>query len=196
MAENNKLPEARGNAFLGILVDLKQSGGAALLERVVENSGPVAKQVLSEPIDGSSWYSYEAFADLLRSADQHAGQGDGRYCRRVGELAAKRDMPTILEIYKQFGLPSLLIRACEKIWMGYYRNAGRMEAISSDPTMTILRIFDFPAMDPHHCRLMEGWMSHAMELMGVNVVEMVETACASQGGAYHEFRCRWGDQLF
>ena len=193
MTKDQKGAEARGNAFLGILVHARERGGPKLLEEIIQDSGPLAREVLSNKIIGQNWYPYGAFAGFLRSADRYIGTGDTQYCFRVGQLAAERDEETILDIYKNFGVPQLLIRACERIWSGYYRNAGRMEAVSCDPTMTVLRIFDFSEMDPGHCRLMEGWMSRSMELTDEKVLEMTETSCTSKGGHYHEFRCRWGE---
>jgi hypothetical protein len=78
------------------------------------------------------------------------------------------------------------------VWPSYYRNAGRMEAITWSPDDTTLRIFDFPLMHPAHCRLMEGWMISTMKQIGVRVNDgAAETECPSRGGRWHEFRCTW-----
>jgi hypothetical protein len=47
-------------------------------------------------------------------------------------------------------------------------------------------------MDPAHCRLMEGWMIAAMDVIGAKVLPGArETACMAGGGPYHEFSCQW-----
>ena len=51
-------------------------------------------------------------------------------------------------------------------------------------------------MDPVHCKLMEGWMIAAMDFVGARVLPgACERQCASRGGAYHEFWCRWAPKV-
>jgi hypothetical protein len=67
-----------------------------------------------------------------------------------------------------------------------------MEAVTWEPNDTTLRIYDFPEMDPAHCRLMEGWMVSTMRSIGFYVNDdAFEQKCMSTGGPYHEFHCTW-----
>lgn len=67
-----------------------------------------------------------------------------------------------------------------------------MVALATEPNDTVLRILDFPTMARLHCRMMEGWMISAMAQLGARVAPGGrETVCVSDGGPFHEFRCRW-----
>jgi hypothetical protein len=184
--------EANGRAFLGIIRQIKDGAPGAALEQIVEAAGPATQKVFREPIRVMSWYPYPAFAAFLRAVDRRLGKGDGQLCRALGTNAGARDLGTIFRIYRALASPERLIRACNKVWPSYYRNAGRMEAITWGPQDTTLRIFDFPEMDRMHCRLMEGWMISTMGQIGVQIGPGArETECMGRGGAFHEFRCTW-----
>jgi hypothetical protein len=109
----------------------------------------------------------------------------------LGREAGKRDLNTVFAYLSRFYGPERLIRSCSRVWPHYYRNAGRMEAVECDPDRTVLRIQGFARMSGAHCRLMEGWMSQAMALVGAEVIEGSETRCPRRGDPWHEFVCRW-----
>jgi hypothetical protein len=74
----------------------------------------------------------------------------------------------------------------------YTEEAGIMEAVDVRPDSTLLRISDFPDMHPAHCRMMEGWMIAAMDVVGARVLPgACERECTSRGGSCHEFWCQW-----
>lgn len=183
--------EARGTAFLGLIAFIRQTAGAEALRRVVERAGSETQVVFGERIRKLSWYPYDAYGSFLEAADAELGRGDLSYCVALGEEASQRDLNTIFAFFTRLYGPERLIRACSRVWSQYYRGAGHMEAVSTDPDNTVLRIYDFPGMHPAHCRLMEGWMARAMETIGGRIIEGSEIACPSTGAAYHEFFCRW-----
>lgn len=161
------------------------------MDKVLDLTTPETQKVFSEQIWKLNWYPYETFASFLRATDKTLGEGDTLFCRRIGAMSSERDLRSVLNVYKKFGDPKLLITACTVIWQKYYRNAGSIDAISYDPDNTVLQITDFPKMDPCHCRLMEGWMSHSMELIGMQMITMTEIKCMSVGDLIHEFVCKW-----
>jgi len=185
-------PQASGRAFLGLIRYVKEHHGADEVRRVAEAAPVETRAALAEPIAIDSWYPYAAYVGLLRALDRALGQGDGAYCRLLGSVAGQRDAGTIFRVYIAVASAERLIRSCERIWPTYYRNAGRMVATAWSPDDTVLRIDDFPSMDPLHCRLMEGWMIATMDSIGYRVNDDArESRCPSRGDAYHEFRCSW-----
>ncbi len=179
-------------AFLGTARFVKRNHGEVMLSRIVADAGPEAQQTFGKQIDGLGLHPYAAFVGLLRSADRHLGNGDLSYCREIGDVAARHDLETIFRVYKVRPEPEMMIRACTPIWGMYYQDSGYMETVDAAPEHTLLRITGFPEMDPAHCRLMEGWMIAAMDVIGVRVLPGAgETECVSTGGRFHEFRCRW-----
>jgi hypothetical protein len=185
----DELPMVRGTAFLGVIRHILDTGHP--LDQVLAVAPPATRAVFEERIRVLGWYSYEGFAGLLRASDRKLGTGDLGYCVRLGEAASAKDLGSVFAFLAKLASPEWLIRSCGRVWGQYYRNAGRMEAVAWSPASTILRIHDFPRMDPAHCRLMAGWMVQSMRTLGATVHSGVETRCTSTGGAYHEFTARW-----
>jgi len=184
--------EVNGKAFLGIIRWAREHGDADLIQRAVAKSGAGLEEAFSTRILKTAWYRYPLFTDFLVSLDVEAGSSDGVFCRRLGAEAGLRDLNTIFRIYRVVASPERLIRSCTSVWESYYRGAGRMEAVEWKPEATVVRIYDFPQMHTHHCRLMEGWMIATLELIGAEVsADAEEKKCTSLGDEFHEFRCTW-----
>jgi hypothetical protein len=185
-------PEASGRAFLGLIHYAKEQHGEAALRRAVAAGPEETQLVFVDRIRGEVWHPYAAYAGFLRVLDQRFGTGDGSYCRLLGSVAGQLDAGVIFRVYLAIASAERLIRSCDRVWLSYYRNAGRMQAESWRPEDTALRIYDFPGMDPLHCRLMEGWMIALMDSIGFRVSDDArESKCATRGDPYHEFRCTW-----
>ncbi len=184
--------EVSGRAFLGLTRFVKDAGGADLLRELVSACPDTTQRVFQSPIRALDWHPYDAYVGLLGALEEKMGASRPMFARRLGEIAGQRDLGTILRVYVALASAERLIRACRKIWPSYYRNAGVMEAITWKSDDTRLRIFEFPAMAPAHCRLMEGWMASTMQTIGFQVQGGVrETLCMSRGAPFHEFVCTW-----
>lgn len=179
-------------AFLGAARFVKHTYGEAALAKIVEGAPASTRETFSRRIDGLSLQPYESFVGLLDSVDRELGVGDSQFCRKLGDLAARHDLRTIFQGYAIRPSPEEMIRACTPIWGMYTEGAGTMVAIDTLPDRTLLRITGFPAMAPAHCRMMEGWMIAAMDVVGARVLPGArETECSSTGGRHHEFFCQW-----
>jgi len=186
------MAEVVGAAFLGLTKHVKEQKGVNFLNAVVEDAGDTTKAIFAKRIIMLDWYPYSSYAGFLRALDRKLGKGDLTYCHELGMIAAQRDAQTIYSLYKEKAKPEQLIRDCSFIWQNYYRNAGRMEAVSWEPDNSVVRIYDFPDMDPAHCLLMVGWMRGMMHGVGAQVTpESREIMCMSHGAPYHEFKCNW-----
>jgi hypothetical protein len=185
------MARVRGLAFLGAASFIKKTFGEARLARIVADAGPATHETFSRKIDGLSLQPYASLVGLLHSADRHLGSGDLVFCKSLGELAAKSDLQTIFRGYAVKPAPEDMIRACTPIWGMYTDEAGTMEAVATRPENTLVRIHDFPEMDPAHCRLLEGWMIAAMDFIGVRLIGAGERLCMSKGHPFHEFVCTW-----
>ncbi|MEZ4219591.1 MAG: hypothetical protein R3B13_01600 [Polyangiaceae bacterium] len=182
----------RGMAFLGAVRYIKQTGGEELLARVVDDAGPVVAKTFAKRINGLGLQPYRAFTDFLVAMDRVLGRGDLDYCRQFGGVAARHDLETVFKVYTVRPSPEKMIEACTAIWGMYVDGGGHMEAVDTSPQRTVLRIHEFPEMAPAHCRMMEGWMIAAMDVVGVDVLPgACESECMSRGGRFHEFVCEW-----
>lgn len=184
--------EARGTAFLGILKHVRVTLGPNAVSRAIAVAPAATRDVLAKRVLKLRWYPYEAYAGFLGALEQEFAAGNEDYCRELGAVAAERDLSTIYKIFRLLYGPQRLIQSCTRVWAQYYRNAGRMTALSCEPHDTRLRIEGFAEMAPAHCKLMEGWMIGAMGVLGVRVgPDARETACSSRGDTHHEFSCTW-----
>src|SRR5690606_30044994 len=164
------MARVRGMAFLGTAHYIKHNFGEDMLKRIVDDAGEATQRTFAKKIDGLGLHPYESFVGLMRSVDRHIGSGDLAYCKTLGELAARQDLQSIFKGYAVRPSAEDMIRACTPIWGMYTEGAGYMVAVSTSPENTLLRIHDFPEMDPAHCRLMEGWMIAAMDFIGAEVL--------------------------
>lgn len=186
------MARVRGMAFLGAARFVKHTHGEAKLAAILADAPAATKATFAKRINGLSLQPYESFAGLLRTLDKHLGSGDLSFCRLLGDMAARADLHTIFQGYVIRPSPEQIIRACTPIWGMYTEGGGAMEAVDTSPERTVLRITGFPEMDRAHCRMMEGWMIAAMDVVGARVLPgACETECASTGGRFHEFSCRW-----
>ncbi|HMI82711.1 MAG TPA: hypothetical protein VK550_01395 [Polyangiaceae bacterium] len=185
--------EVSGRAFLGILKHVKSTRGPHTLAAAVAAGNDDSRAAFELPIRMMGWYSYPSFIGFLHGVERALGKvGQQNFFRELGDVAGIRDLGTVLRVYRTLSSPERLIRACDKVWSSYYRDAGRMEAVAWAPEDTTLRIYDFPDMDPAHCRLMEGWMIATMRAIGFYVNnDAFERKCMSTGAPYHEFHCTW-----
>lgn len=161
------------------------------LQQVRANGGAEVESVFAQRIRKLAFYPYSAYSAFLISTDRQLGRGDYSYCVTLGRDACRRDLSTVFGFIARLCGPERLIGTCTRVWAEYYRNAGCMKPISTEPDRTVLRIYDFPGMHPSHCRLMEGWMIEAMAIVGGKVLDGRETRCTSRGDSYHEFSCSW-----
>jgi hypothetical protein len=188
-----RTPSAKGTAFLGIFKLIKsRPEGAELLDRAISSLSPQYRDLFKRKVFAIKDYPYAAFVELIRTVDRLLGKGDQAFCREIGRFTAVLDMQSVYNLYKKAATPRDLARDGDIIWKSYYSNAGQMKTEDVSPENTLVRIYDFPEMDPAHCRLMEGWMEQAIvESGGVWLEEIRETKCAARGDEYHEFRGRW-----
>lgn len=188
--ETDRGPETSGRALLGLLKHVKDEKGIETLSEIISRCDK-ARKIFAKRIWVTSWYPYRVYVDFLNAIDVVLGNGDKTYCRTLGREAGKRDIGTVFQVYLAFASAEKLIRSCSKIWAKYYRNAGRMEAVSWEKNNTTIRILDFPEMSETHCRLMEGWMASTLLAIGFNTTDLSEVRCTNRGDEYHEFHCTW-----
>lgn len=185
-------PQASGRAVLGLLRFATDVGGEDAREAVVAAARGATAAALEERVRQLRWYPYEVFVGLLRALDETLGEGSPDFLRQAGQAGGRRDLGTFLKIYTTLASAERLIKSCRRVWPTYYRNAGHMEAVAWEPSHTVVRIYDFPEMDPAHCLLMDGWMRATMESLGFRIEPGArETRCMSEGAPFHEYTCSW-----
>lgn len=183
--------EVSGKSFLGFIRALKEKGGGALLRQAIADMDEPTRAMFSKRILISGWYPYPAFLCSLGVTVRHLELDPPNELKKLGKLSANRDLSNIFAIFKLILRPERLIKSCGVFWHKYYRNAGDIEAIAWQPDHTIIRITDFPDMDPRHCEYVNGYMMGLMEEINFRMLTDQETMCQSRGDPYHEFLYSW-----
>jgi len=195
MAGVNSLavPLVKGTALIGFFKFVKtRPRGEAAAEEILRALPEEAGRVCRKKVIAVGDYSYSIFVAYIRAMDRVLGQGDLALCRQLGEFVANLNIQFATQMSKKRPLPEDLFRVGDVFWKNYHLNSGYLKAEDSSPDHTVLRIYDFPQMDPAHCRLMEGWFFRAIvETGGVWSEAIHEARCASRGDPYHEFIGRW-----
>jgi len=187
------IPRVKGASLLGFFKYVKeQPEGEQKMARVLatmpaESAGECRKKVIAV-----AEYPYRVFVDYIRACDRVLGRGDLAVCRQLGEFAAMHDVRSFLKMVKTEPEPGDVFRAASLLWKNYHLHSGRLQVEDATPEHSLLRIHDFPQMDPAHCRLMEGYFTSGLrELQREVLEEFHETRCPSRGDPYHEFAGKW-----
>ncbi len=182
----------KGIGFLGVFKFIKmQPKGEELLEIFKKQLPEEAARICSRRLITVREYPYSAFVEVLRTFDKVLGIGNLSVLRDLGEYSADMDFEFLFAGSSAKPSPEDLFRDCNIYWSSYYPRSGYMKAEEIKPERSIVRIYDFPEMDPAHCRLIEGWMAKAMINSGAALKRCVETKCTSKGDPYHEFTGAW-----
>jgi hypothetical protein len=185
-------PQVKGAALLSIFRFLKsQAEGEVVLQRVLNALPAEARSACRRRVIAVGDYPYPLYVSFIRGVDRILGQGDLKFCRKLGEYVAGHDIPLIYKQYQKQPKPEDLIPFGNLFWKSHL-NVGAMNVEDASPEHSVIRIYDFPAMDRAHCRLIEGWIAQALiEAGGVWIEELHEVRCNSKGDPYHEFFGRW-----
>lgn len=186
-------PQVKGTALIVFLKYLKtQPENKALRGKILADLPEPAGQVFRKKIVAVADYPYSVFVAYLRAIDRVLGKGDLAVCRKLGEYLATQNLQIVSDMFKRRPRPEDLVLVGDVFWKNYHLQSGAMKVEDSSSDHSVIRIYDFPQMDPAHCRLMEGWFSRALvEVGGIWVEEVHETRCVSRGDPCHEFVGRW-----
>jgi len=195
MNENGQAdgPRITGAALLGFLKYVpSQPRGDALMEKVIAALPPESAEACKRKVIAVAAYPYSVFVDFIKTADLVMGTGDFKVCYELGKYAASRDAQAFINASKGEVKTEDLFRAAPLLWRSYHLNSGSMKVEDMSQENLVICILDFPAMDPAHCRLMEGYFAQALKETGVEWTnEIRERNCMSKGGELHEFVGRW-----
>lgn len=192
-APDSAAPLVKGASMLGFFKFVKsRPGGEALLNKVLAALPPETAAVCRRKVIAVADYPYRVFVDLIRAIDKVVGKGDLTLCRKLGEYAAGRDVSSVLKTVTTAIKAEDMFRASGLLWKSYHLNSGEMKIADPSPEHTVIRISNFPQMDPAHCRLMEGYFSQGLRETGVSLTEEIhEVKCMGKGDSSHDFHGRY-----
>ncbi len=186
-------PAVKGASLVGFLEFIRHKPyGPQNLESVKAALGNEASLVFARRVISVADYPYAVFVDLIRAIDKVMGRGDFKVCKELGRFAGDSDVKLFRSLFNRDASVDDVQASGELMWRSYHLNSGELKVVDKARENTVIRILDFPQMDPAHCALMEGWISQACVAAGVRWIEDIrESACMNKGDSYHEFKGKW-----
>lgn len=150
------MANVKGTAILG-LVKFIRKNMKDRLPAIGAQLPADTKDYLDEHIIISKWYPYKFYTDLLRALDKVAGTGDLSYCIEQGRLSARHDLSSIFKIFVSFKDSQMVLTRAMSIWNSYY-DTGSVTIPDFSDHGSIVRIENFPEIDPAHVKNAQGWL--------------------------------------
>lgn len=176
-----------GNAFQTTFDFLQEKHGkeagerlaAALKERGCD---------LKLPILVSTWYPFEQYEVLNRTADEIFGKGDGELLVAIGSYGAEQG-------FKMFGslapkTPDDFLKRIGTVFWPTYYDFGKpgLERVGENSAVVW-----FSEIPPTRvlCRRAFGFFRRALQLSGADILTEDETSCVARGGDKCELKITW-----
>jgi hypothetical protein len=191
--DQKDVPLVKGVVLIGFIDSVKGlPQGEALLKEIISALPEQSAKVVGGMIVAIAEYPYKVFVDCLKAAVEVSGKGDLEKAKDFGKYRSSMVIRAFLKNSgNRLSIHDLMLVG-DLLWKSHHINSGYLKLEDSSPENSILRIYEFPQMDPVHCKYMEGYLGQAMEEVGaVWIEELREVKCCSRGDNYHEFRGTW-----
>jgi predicted hydrocarbon binding protein len=180
--------EIKGFAIRGLLRYAKQTlpGG---IPSLLDSLEPTDKELFSDSVLSTSWYSYRTFTALIDGLIRAKG-GSPTKMFEVGEFSGTQDAGTIFRIVMTLSSVKRVIGACPRFWKRY-STAGDFELLSIEDGKVDVALVGFPEIHLGHCELAAGWMKGLGESAGAKNAAVKQTRCVHRGDQRCEFVATW-----
>ena len=182
------MAQIKGTALRGLLKHAKDSvpgGVPALIAALPERS----RGVFDHRVLASSWYPYQAYADLLEGL---AGGARDRaaYLHELGRHLAVQDAGTTFQVVALFASVETMLQRASLFWTRHC-DTGRFETLETAKGSGVGALRDFPGVSPLHCTLLTGWIEGMGEAAGASEATTEKVKCVHRGDPWCEYHGRW-----
>lgn len=187
------MPLVKGVVLIGFADIIKEKpGGEALFNEILSALPAESAKVMKGKIISIAEYPYQVFPDCIKAAVRCEGDNDPEYAKVIGrERATAVIRPFLQGSGNKAGINDLFLVG-DLIWKSHHINSGYIKIEDSSPQNAVVRIYDFPKMDPAHCKYMEGYLAQALKEVGAEWIEEIhEVKCCSKGDECHEFKGKY-----
>jgi hypothetical protein len=184
------MTQIKGTSIRGLLKYAKDNDYPGGAQGLVAGLPQALAEDFRRPILSTGWYPYDAFATLLHRLDEELGSGDGALAPEIGHWAAARDAGTIFKMVAIFASAEKIMSMTPFFWSRYC-DTGSFKTLHVEPGRGAAQLRDFPAVDPLHCRLLEGWITGIGEASGAENAEATQTRCVHRGDDCCEYTALW-----
>ncbi|UCD85906.1 MAG: hypothetical protein JSU92_06860 [Deltaproteobacteria bacterium] len=183
-----------GRGLSGVLKYTKTKAGEDGLKEILHKLSEEDRAIFSDKINPAGWYPFKTYVNLLIIVDKELGNGDLSLCKDMGQWSAEKDLEAVYKIFTDdtFKDLNILKTAPHVMWQGYYDQGNMVfpELPKTDYIESIkARIVDFPDAAKPSCRLLEGWIEKAVNIISGNRIRgiVTEVKCRIDGHEYCEY---------
>lgn len=107
------------------------------------------QELFSRPILPVSWYDFQAYMNLILTADKILGQGDMALVKEAGYHCARDNFKGVYKFFISLTSPRFILNNSEKVWQQYY-DRGKILVEWPGEKHCVLKITDAPDIPLHH----------------------------------------------
>lgn len=180
----------KGNLLASRARWIRENGGEAGLDELVEAVPEPGRRFLIEPPLPFAWYPFEPMLAIDREIIRSVMNGRVERMYDLGNAIARYDLSTIYKVLFKLGSPAFIIKRIGIVY-GQYLRPGRAVSESSSPGAATVSLTDvrFPYYFCAHG--ISGWLHAAIELSGGRNVAVTQVDCVHRGAGECRFELRW-----
>jgi hypothetical protein len=182
-------PVAKGSTFLATLEFLRESGGAALTNRVLRGLSPADRKTI-QGLTPTGEAPFPLLLRLWRSVDVELGPRDPGWAERAGGFSIESGGKRLYGGILQKESPLQFLTQSISLFRLYY-HPGDMEVVEVAPQRAVLRLVGFPSSDRLFCRRQTGGLQSALTIAGGLDPSVRHVRCELEGDAFCEWELRW-----
>lgn len=183
--------EVKGEVLISLPLFIIKKFGNEEFERWLRFLTPDAKKVYSNPIIKTEWYPLKEMLvrPTLKICELFYKKNlIGAF--ECGRFSAEYGLKGIYKILVRLSSPDVLINRAKKILQNYYQPC-EIDVFLQAHNLAILRITEFSEMSPCIEQRIAGWMKRAVEITGVDRVNVKILKSLTKNDQYTEFQITW-----
>ena len=183
------MAEIKGTVLLDTLAAVRARGGETELARILPQLSESTRTIFTNPVQASSWYPLDAFAEFLEADIRETAGGDREVLVKRSEKVIEKQLHGIYRIFVVLGSPGFVITRISAVHATYFKGIQIIPEMDSQ-SATIKytgfgkqhEIMEFPII---------GFFRKALEISGAKQVKIAFTIPISRGEAYSELTITW-----
>jgi hypothetical protein len=181
--------QIKGSVLKTRLAFVEEHAGKDGVQRVLDALPHEDRRTLGTAV-AVAWYPFDLGKRLDDAIVRVVGGGRLEFFEQLGEASATQNLATFHKGFLTKGDAHAFLAKAPAIYRLYYET-GRREYAKTGDKEGLLTTFDAETFSAPDCLTVVGWYRKALEMCGVNGVQIVEESCRASGGDACRYRFRW-----
>lgn len=183
--------EVKGTAVASIPKFIEEKFGKEGFTKWLDSLSNEAKDVYSQPILPSKWYSLnEIMVEPTRKINNLFYNSTMKGAWEAGRFSASYGLTGILKIFVKMGTPGFIISRATSILPTYYQ-PSELKVVESVNNRTVVQISKFPELSDVIENRIGGWIERALEIQGCKSVSVKISKSVTKGDKFCEYTITW-----